>query len=122
MLFTFDIVMMVIVAHFICDFILQSDKMATNKSTSFSWLTVHVNAYSAGLFFASYFILGARIEAIYWVGVNYILHWITDACTSRLTSYLWRREQRHWFFVAIGFDQVIHYACLFGTLGYLTKF
>lgn len=101
--------------HFVADFILQSDWMATNKSKRWDALALHVTIYSAcflpfGLVFA---------------GVTWALHFVTDAITSRITSRLWffRYElmrdawmpidgKRHWFFVAIGADQLIHAYCL----------
>ena len=120
--FSLNTVMLVIVAHFVCDFILQSDKMAVNKSTSWFWLTMHVKVYSVGMMLFSVLIFGYHnlMMAWGWVWANAALHWATDACTSRVTSYLWKKEQRHWFFVMIGFDQVIHYACLFSTLTLLS--
>jgi hypothetical protein len=44
-----------------------------------------------------------------------IMHFITDAITSRTTSYLWQKGERHWFFVVIGLDQAIHMTTLFGV-------
>jgi hypothetical protein len=98
----------IILAHFVADFLLQTDKMALNKSKSNYWLTMVV-------FEAQNWLLAAK-----WLGINACLHWLTDFNTSRLTSILWQRGQRHWFFVAIGFDQVVHYACLMGTYAWLT--
>lgn len=84
--------------HFIADFILQNDWMATNKSKRWDALALHVAIYAAcfvpwGLPFVLK--LGA-------------LHFVTDAITSRVTSYLWQKQARHWFFVVIGFDQWLH--------------
>lgn len=95
--------------HFFSDFILQSDKMAINKSSSLKWLTIHVTVYIIPfLYFGWKFAL-----------VNYIAHWTTDFFSSRATTYLWKKEKRHWFFVVIGLDQAIHMTCLFLTVGSL---
>lgn len=96
--------------HWIADFIFQTDKMAMNKSTSVKWLTSHVSVYTLPLFLFGYkFAL-----------VNGILHFIVDFCTSRATSYLWKKGDRHNFFVVIGLDQAIHMTCLVLGLVYLT--
>ena len=53
---------------------------------------------------------------VVWIVVNGALHFVTDAITSRITGYFWAKNDAHNFFVVIGFDQMIHYFCLFGTL------
>ena len=95
--------------HFIADFIFQSDEMAINKSKSFMWLTFHVFMYS--IIFGAF---GLKFWAI-----TFVTHWITDAITSRINSKLYAANQRHWFFVGIGFDQAIHITTLILTLEYL---
>ena len=54
-----------------------------------------------------------------WILLNGVLHLITDAVTSRITYKLWGRSKMHDFFVVVGFDQMIHYTCLFVTLWYM---
>jgi len=115
------LVMWIIVAHFVCDFVLQSDQMAVNKSTSWYWLSMHVLAYSLGLLICMIPLFGLTPLLILFVWVNAILHFVTDAVTSRISSYFWKNEQRHWFFVTVGADQVVHYACLFGTFIWVTS-
>jgi membrane-bound metal-dependent hydrolase YbcI (DUF457 family) len=91
--------------HFVADFIFQSDTVAKGKSTSNQILAWHVSLYAIPFFW-----FGWKFAVL-----NAVLHFITDWFTSRATSWLWQREQRHWFFVTIGFDQAIHMSCLFGT-------
>jgi hypothetical protein len=110
------VVMSIIVAHFLCDFVMQSDTMAVNKSKSWYWLSIHVLTYSAGISLLLLPLFGMSITMLIWFSSNFILHFVTDAVTSRITSYLWKKNERHWFFVTIGADQVVHYACLFGLL------
>ncbi len=110
--------------HFIGDFILQTDKQAINKSKSSVWLTTHVSTYILvfavfGLFGAP-FIYGSHKDwMLYFLMINFILHWITDYFTSRINSKLYQANQRHWFFVGIGADQFIHACCLILTYQYL---
>jgi len=121
--------------HFVADFLFQSDWMAVNKSKNWLALTWHAAVYSACFaFFGPLFVVA-----------TFASHFVTDAVTSRITSRLWffRREDgiwiqapytmpkhgreiinpwspidgvRHWFFVVIGLDQMIHAWTLAWTL------
>lgn len=95
--------------HFIGDFIWQTDAMAKNKSTSVKWLSSHCAVYT--LFLLP---IGWKFALI-----NGVLHWVTDFFTSRATAYLWKKEERHWFFVVIGLDQAIHMTTLIASLYFL---
>jgi uncharacterized membrane protein YjjP (DUF1212 family) len=95
--------------------------MAVNKSKSNYWLTAHVAVYSVWMIPLGYYLLGDSIRVIMFDWINFSLHWIIDFITSRINSKLWAAGQTHYFFVSVGFDQLLHYACLFGTLTILTK-
>lgn len=97
--------------HFFADFVLQSDRVATNKSKSHYTLFYHVVIYS--LPFSALFIFFEN--GLTFVMLNAVLHYITDAISSRLTSRLYQAGKRHSFFVVIGLDQAVHMTCLFGT-------
>lgn len=98
--------------------------MALNKSKNNQALTIHAFVYAWcfswwGLEFACF---------------TFLTHWATDYITSRCTSKLWFIDleplvvplkdswfdyyahvipkKRHWFFVVIGFDQLIHFTTL----------
>jgi hypothetical protein len=116
----FGMIMSVIAIHWIADFVLQTDWQAKNKSSNNIALLLHVTTYSICLtFFAVYITLNNQgFMWKEWVIANAVLHFITDYITSRINTYLWSKGRVHDFFVSVGFDQVIHYACLFGTLFY----
>ena len=99
-------------AHFVADFVLQTHTMAVNKSTSNKWLASHVGVYT--LFFVFIAILSPVITLGY-VLVNGVLHFITDYFTSRATTRLWKEERVHDFFVVIGFDQALHMSAMILT-------
>ena len=97
--------LLIIWVHWFSDFVLQTDKMSTNKSTSLKWLTSHVTVYTIPLF-----LFGWEFAVI-----NGISHFIIDFCTSRWTSYLYKKGDRHNFFVVIGIDQALHTSILIYT-------
>lgn len=96
-----------IIVHFFSDFILQTDKMALNKSKSNLWLTIHILVYSIPM----------MIFGPVYATVNGALHWVTDFITSRCCAKLWAAEKRHWFFTVIGADQAVHMLALVLTFG-----
>ena len=127
-----------IIAHFLADFILQTDWMAINKSKRWDALFVHVGIYTLVMLIVTWSIPLAV--------VTFGAHFLTDAATSRVARGFWPilpfgdgtfydaegtlvdslryrgiglKRSRHWFFVTIGFDQVLHYAQLFLTASWL---
>lgn len=100
-----NVILALVWVHFVSDFILQTDKMAQNKSSSLTWLTIHLVVYTIPLL-----IFGPMFAL-----VNGLAHWITDFFSSKATSYLYKKNLNHWFFVVIGFDQAIHISTLILT-------
>lgn len=118
--------------HFFGDFLLQDDWMATNKSTSWYALLCHTGTYATTMFVGFFGIFAFAVPnpddlallgqmALMAAGVTFVAHTLTDAVTSRITSYLWKQERRHDFFVVIGFDQLLHAAQLFPTWYWVLK-
>jgi hypothetical protein len=95
--------------HFVADFLLQTDKMARNKSTSNRWLLAHVCTYSLPMMW-----FGWQFAVF-----NGAIHFVVDFITSRGTKKLWAAEQVHWFFALIGFDQAVHLTTLVLTFSIL---
>lgn len=99
----------VLFLHWVGDFICQTRWIANNKSKRWDALTIHVLIYAQVLWFGLLFFSPTGIFAItQFVAVNAVIHWITDAITSRITSYFWAKQNVHGFFVTIGFDQLTH--------------
>lgn len=80
--------------------------MATNKSKSNLALLSHVTAYTIPFM--------VIISPLYGL-VNGVIHFIIDYNTSRVSSKLWADKKTHWFFVTIGFDQLLHALTLIWT-------
>ena len=132
------LVLQIVFAHWVSDFVLQSGWMATNKSKNWRALLAHVATYTTSMTVLMFImaillsqtvikfnmingIILAMTPSAYmaWILLNGVLHLITDAITSRITAKLWMRGDMHNFFVVVGFDQMIHYTCLFVTLWYM---
>lgn len=115
-----------VLAHFLGDWFFQNDWMALGKSKERLPLFTHVGIWS--LFMLPW---GWKFAVL-----SFVFHLVTDCITSQWTSKLWFMDPikynadvagnlmwvmkdpnpRHWFFVAIGFDQLIHYVTLAWTL------
>jgi len=108
------LVIMIACIHWEADFSLQTHEMATNKSKSNYWLTMHVLVYtSATLLFWRFFIFDVDTvyhftDYLYFSIFIFVTHWITDYITSRFTGKLYKEGKYHEFFCVIGVDQVLH--------------
>lgn len=112
------IVLIILFAHFIGDFIFQTDWQAKNKSTNMEALTNHIITYTCTFLPIALFL--GTLGIIFLILV-FGLHWITDYFTSKLNSKLWEDKKVHWFFVSIGFDQFLHFCQLLLIYYFLTK-
>lgn len=116
-----------VIIHWIADFVLQTHWQASNKSKNWLALSAHVATYTGTLLVLAgavmFGIPGLAFLTVptflAWVLLNGVLHFATDAVTSRITSKLFGKDW-HNFFVVVGIDQAIHYVTLFGTLLLLT--
>jgi hypothetical protein len=110
------ILLILLLAHWFADFVMQNDEMAINKSSSNQALMSHIGAYTCMMFFAVGFLLGfnnvSLLLGLVFLFVNAAAHFVTDYVTSRITSKQWKAGDRHGFFVTIGFDQFLHVAVL----------
>ena len=117
------LILLIFVVHFLADFVFQSSKMATGKSKSLKWLSIHVGVYGLVSLITAVFIsakFGNYVYGFSWWILNVALHFAVDYVTSKLTSRLWEQKNMRLFFVMIGFDQLLHNLCLMGTY-YLLK-
>lgn len=119
----------IIFIHWIADFVLQTDWQAQNKSKSNFALLSHTSNYSLVWLLPMCLVFGVMKEgettewifwsSIYFGMITFVVHTVTDYFTSRLNSKLWSAGKVHYFFVSVGFDQVLHYGQLFLTYYFL---
>lgn len=108
----------VILAHWVADFVCQSNWMAQNKSKSFKALSLHILAYTTVLSLMLLLATG-NSSAFLYGAINGAVHFVVDAITSRITSKLYAKGDVHNFFVVVGLDQAIHMMTLVATMGVL---
>lgn len=119
------VILLLCLAHYVADFVFQTDWMAQNKSKTNYPLFVHVCTYSSVLFLFLLPVVPTK-DLILFAFLNGILHFIIDYFSSRLSSKLYREGRlgsstipNFGFFSIIGLDQLLHYICLFTTYGIL---
>lgn len=133
----------IFIAHYIGDFILQTRMMGLNKSKSIMWLSMHVGMYLIALFICGFILNNSLVDdnnfqpIFEWCLLNGVLHWNTDFITSKLSSYCYlkmsfyeenanvipdsisrKHKWQYHFWSVIGLDQLIHVSTLLITYHY----
>lgn len=101
--------------HWVGDFVLQHRWMANNKSHNRWALMLHCLVYSATLAGGLYWLRPEYVtlpEFGLFIFFNLCAHYLTDSITSKITAYLYSKQQFYLFFVVIGLDQLIHISTL----------
>lgn len=117
----------VMIFHWLGDFVCQTRDMANNKSKSYLWLLVHTLCYSLvlliGCLLSRTTIFDSLPETyiISFVAINGFIHFWVDFVTSKISSYFYKKEDFYKFFCTIGLDQFIHISTLLITLGIVTS-
>jgi hypothetical protein len=93
------IITTIFISHRLADFVFQTGWMAKNKSKDWLALSARVVVYSVIMLAGLLLSLGFR---------NGLIHFATDAVTSRFSSYFYRSQQNSYFWWTIGFDQCVH--------------
>lgn len=93
-------VLLLVWCHFIGDYFLQSNKMATEKRRHLGWLALHAITYAIPLLYFGI------IYAVW----NSMAHFVVDFFTSRYKVPMERNV--HLFFLTMGLDQAIHLTIL----------
>ena len=114
--------------HFVADFLLQPDWMAKQKSERFLVLLAHSAIQAAVVTLGALVIMDAA-SAVRFGLVNAIIHgaidwniWRGYKLSVRMrdktaTKESWRYWEDHWFYVTIGFDQLLHGITLVALYG-----
>ncbi len=128
---------LIVLIHWIADFVFQAEEWANNKSKNNIALYKHVITYSTLWLLPICLILGIErphettewyvYSTLIFFVLTFCCHFITDYITSRIVSKKFANEEygspipNTGAFTVIGFDQVLHYAQLFLTFHLLTR-
>jgi hypothetical protein len=121
---------LLLVIHFVADFLFQSREMGKKKSSEFPWLLKHLSIqfiffFAALIPFASIPILTILLFALMNAAIHGVIDWniwrlyklgafwrikkdpqhplLTDSVPEK-----WKYWEDHWFYTTIGFDQLLH--------------
>lgn len=118
-------------AHYIADFLFQTNWMAKGKSSSLLKLSVHIGTYTLVLFVCCFFLVLIRPEITMsmiaaFAIISGLFHFAVDFFTSKITSYQHKNNMmgsdtvpNFGFFSTIGADQLLHSLCLIGLYIYM---
>lgn len=117
------IIIYILFAHWVSDFLFQSRWMGENKSTYVTALLSHIGVYTLSMFtLMVVYCIGnlptdvpAFTDVLIWSAVNGCAHLFTDAITSNVTKWAYTNKQMHLFWSTIGADQFIHAWTLIAT-------
>jgi hypothetical protein len=128
---------LIVLIHWIADFVFQAEEWANNKSKNNIALYKHVITYSTLWLLPICLMLGIErphettewyvYSTLIFFVLTFCCHFITDYITSRIVSKKFANEEygspipNTGAFTVIGFDQVLHYAQLFLTFHLLTR-
>lgn len=116
------IIYLLLLLHWLADFVFQTKYQQKNKSKSFKALLAHTATYMLILyvplqilqeigFFGAQYWYASLLFAL----IQFVSHTVIDAVTSRINAILWNNKQTHDFFVSVGFDQFLHLIILIGS-------
>ncbi len=114
------IIAAILVAHFIADFVCQPRFLADTKHRDNVALITHIGIYTlVMLTIVGIACIGTLplVAVFWWALLNGVLHFATDYVTSRLFHQYWETGHKAAAINIFGFDQLLHYLCLFKTIG-----
>ena len=129
---TFDAIIILLIAHWISDFVIQKEEWARGKHNSFTDLMSHTLHYALTMYIIVLIFhlikYGNAIQfmhLLYFWFITLVTHTIVDFITSKFTYKYSHRMQWYFknkslgFFPMIGLDQTIHYIMLFYSYKFL---
>ena len=103
--------------HWFCDFCLQTEDQAKNKSSNFRKLIEHTSMYSVVMLITSLLVFTQQQALLFGVSC-FILHTATDYVSSKFSKIKYQKGQMNGllgFWSIVGFDQFLHFVQIYLT-------
>lgn len=113
--YNFHTVLIIMVIHYLGDFVLQTHEQSQRKSSENKWLFYHTGSYSLIWLLAAWGLYTSIWAALLFASVTFVAHAATDWVTSRVGKSFWSSSDYHNGFAVVGFDQILHYVQLLLT-------
>lgn len=119
--------LVIVIFHWIADFIFQDERWATTKSKSFKSLIKHTAVYASIWIIGALLMFPETIQVIYFVLITLVMHTVVDYFSSKIVSKQFNEKKlggpipNIGAFSTIGLDQVVHYIQLVLTYLILVK-
>jgi hypothetical protein len=121
------LLIMMMLGHWIADFLLQNSWMADNKSTKLYPLMVHCLFYA--LFMSAYITAAHNVHwwglsswnvttILYVITLFWFTHFVIDYCTSKITHAAFKKGKIRFLFNTVGFDQFLHFLVIVYVIHY----
>ena len=121
MFYNFHAILIILVIHYLGDFVLQTHEQSQRKSTEVKWLLYHTGSYSLVWLLAAWGFYSSFSAAFVFSVITFAAHTATDWASSRIGKPFWDKQDFHNGFAVIGFDQVLHYVQLLLTHSFVTN-
>ncbi len=121
MIYNFHALLIILVIHYLGDFVLQTHEQSQRKSSENKWLLYHTGTYSLIWLLAAWGLYSNFLAALVFATITFVSHTVTDWATSRVGKPFWTNGDYHNGFAVVGFDQVLHYVQLLLTHTYVTN-
>lgn len=121
-------VLLILIAHYVADFLMQSYETGQKKSSNWQVLLMHTIIYSLYMSIIILIYIKASgdqitteimLNTVLFGLITFIFHTLTDYITSRKSKALMAKKENKKALNLLGFDQLLHYVQLFITFKYL---
>lgn len=117
------IIFLILIIHFVADFVLQTSWMSENKYKDSDALISHICVYTITWFLGCFLLINwvpfTAMQLTVFLLITAVSHFLTDYFTSKVVHRLFAKKDFHNGFVMIGFDQILHYVQLFLCIKFL---